>query len=279
MVYVIHTQQFDTPYLEKDNMPYLYDNIFVFAISCIFLSFNNCDSFELAPSSSLLFPVQRFSRVVTLHETKRESSKGKGFGKKEVSPTASSTRVEDDDKIQTVPDQPANVASTLLQNVAVSAGEKEKNLDSSPEERAKQILRDKYGMKTLEEQQLDAVQLARRKEEQKKWSELKKKAEAGDDFDLFAILPVPVTIGIDRFLKAGTLLCGIIFVASGVLIAVEAWSKAFGDPLPPDLDDFIVHTIEPNFTPGLLVLLSFSVSLGLFASLQLGSQGASYKEK
>ena len=101
----------------------------------------------------------------------------------------------------------------------------------------------------------------------------------GDEFDLLAILPAPVTIGIDRFLKAGTVLCGLIFVASGILIAVEAWSKASGDPLSPDLDDFIVRTIEPNFTPGLFVLLSFSVSLGLFASLQLGSQGASYKEK
>ena len=235
----------------------------------------------LKPWSSISFPVQRYSRVVTvtLHETKRESSKGKGFGKKEVSLASPSTRDEGDAKLETASDQPANIASTLLQSVAVSAGEKEKNLDSSPEERAKQVLRDKYGMKTLEEQQLDAVQLARRKEEQKKWSELKKKAVTGDDFDLIAILPVPVALGIDRFLKAGTFLCGMLFVASGILIAVEAWSKAFGDPLPPELDNFIVHTIEPNFTPGLLVLLSFSVSLGLFASLQLGSQGASYKEK
>lgn len=258
----------------------LYDNFLVFAITCIFLSRISCDAFSLAPSSAILFHVQRFPRIVTLHETKREISKGKGFGKKEVSSSAPFNRVHDDAKRETASDQPPNDGtSTLLQNVTVLTRQTIENIESSPEERAKQILRDKYGMKTLEEQQLDAVQLARRKEEQKKWSELKKKAEAGDDFDLFSIFPAPVTIGIDRFLKAGTVLCGIVFVTSGILIAVEAWSKAFGDPLPQDLDDFIVHTIEPNFTPGLLVLLSFSVSLGLFASLQLGSQGASYKEK
>jgi hypothetical protein len=44
------------------------------------------------------------------------------------------------------------------------------------------------------------------------------------------------------------------------------------------LDSFIVTTIEPNFTPGLLVLLSFSIGLGLFSAAQLGSAGATYKE-
>ncbi len=252
-------------------------NMLIFTLTFIILLLinnNSCDAFSISPASSA-----PFSRVVTLHETKRNTSKAKGFGKKESSPSAPSTRVLDDTKIEPSSDLSADVGSTSLQNVSVSVGEKRENVALSPEERAKQILRDKYGMKTLEEQQLDAVQDARRKEEQKRWSELKGKAEAGDGFDLFAILPAPVTIGIDRFLKAETVLCGILFVASGILIAVEAWSKASGDPLSPDLDDFIVHTIEPNFTPGLLVLLSFSISLGLFASLQLGSQGASYKEK
>lgn len=133
-------------------------------------------------------------------------------------------------------------------------------------------------MKTMEEQQLDAKQLARRKEEQKKWAELKKKAELNQELDLFSMLPGPVLIGIDRFLKAGTAVCSVLFVLAGMFITVEAWSKTSGEALPPNLDAFIVNTIEPNFTPGLLVLLSFSVSLGVFAALQLGSQGATYKE-
>lgn len=250
--------------------------IFKLAYIILLLLCNNisCDAFSIFHASSA-----PFSRVVTLHETKRNTSKAKGFGKKENYPSTPSTRVLDDTKIESSSDLSADVGSTFPRDLPVSIGEKRETVTLSPEERAKQILRDKYGMKTLEEQQLDAVQDTRRKEEQKRMSELKRKAEAGDDFDLFAILPTPVTIGIDRFLKAGTVLCGILFVASGILIAVEAWSKASGDPLSPDLDDFIVRTVEPNFTPGLLVLLSFSISLGLFASLQLGSQGASYKEK
>jgi hypothetical protein len=247
--------------------------MFIFKLAYIILLLCNnisCDAFSIFHASSAPFP-----RVVTLHETKRNTSKAKGFGKKENYPSTPSTRFLDDTEIESSSDLSAGAGSDL----SLSVGEKQETVALSPEERTKQILRDKYGMKTIEEQQLDAVQDTRRKEEQKRWSELKRKAEAGDDFDLFAILPTPVTIGIDRFLKAGTVLCGILFVASGILIAVEAWSKASGDPLSPDLDDFIVRTVEPNFTPGLLVLLSFSISLGLFASLQLGSQGASYKEK
>lgn len=61
-------------------------------------------------------------------------------------------------------------------------------------------------------------------------------------------------------------------------ITVEAWSKTTKTALPESLDQFIVGTVEPNFTPGLLVLLGFSVSLGVFAAAQLGSQGAQYRE-
>ena len=92
------------------------------------------------------------------------------------------------------------------------------------------------------------------------------------------MLPAPVLVGIDLFLKAGTAICSVLFVMAGLFITAEAWSKASGDALPENLDAFIVNIVEPNFTPGLLVLLSFSVSLGAFAALQLGSQGATYKE-
>jgi hypothetical protein len=208
-------------------------------------------------------------------------AKPKGFGKILVgdSHNAPSALVQDDTINAQSPDRSMENVASALPNESVFANMEVDKMALSPEERTKQILRVKYGMKTLEEQQLDAVQLARREEEKQKWAELKKKAEMGEEFDLLAILPTPVIIGIDRFLKAGTAICGVIFVASGILIAIEAWSKASGDPLSPELDDFIVQIVEPNFTPGLFVLLSFSVSLGLFASLQLGSQSASYREK
>jgi hypothetical protein len=208
--------------------------------------------------------------LVLLNENKREASRAKGFGKNEVSrPNLTSPK----DIANQVQVTQSSISSEILQSIDVST-----ESSTSPEERTKKLLREKYSMRTIEEQQLDAMELARRKEEQKKWAGLKKRAEEVDDFDLFAVLPGPILIGIDGFLKAGTALCSVAFVAAGILIAIEAWSKASGDPLPADLDDLIVRTIEPNFTPGLLVLLSFSVSLGIFASLQLGSQGASYKE-
>jgi hypothetical protein len=58
----------------------------------------------------------------------------------------------------------------------------------------------------------------------------------------------------------------------------RAWSKTSNQPLPENIDQFIVNIIEPNFTTGLLVLLSFSVCLGAFAAAQLGSSAASYTE-
>jgi hypothetical protein len=56
-------------------------------------------------------------------------------------------------------------------------------------------------------------------------------------------------------------------------------SKATASPLPEDIDKFIVNIVEPNFTPGLLVLLGFSVSLGAFATMQMASAGSTYKEE
>lgn len=158
--------------------------------------------------------------------------------------------------------------------------EKEEAIDDtrSPEERAAQVLREKYGLRTLGEQQVAAQQQNRQQEEQAKWAALQKKAATQETFDLFRVIPGPVLKGIDVFLKAGTAVCTLLFVSAGVLVTVEAWGKASGQELPPDFDAFIVSTVEPNFTPGLLVLLSFSVSWGIFAALQLGSQGASYKE-
>jgi hypothetical protein len=93
------------------------------------------------------------------------------------------------------------------------------------------------------------------------------------------MLPPSVLVGIDRFLKAGLFTCGTLFILAGLFITAEAWSKASNQPLPTNLDNFIVDIVEPNFTPGLLVLLGFSVSLGAFAALQLSSSSSQYKEE
>jgi hypothetical protein len=220
----------------------------------------------------------------TNHVLLAKKSSGKGFGKvqeSKPSPASSSTDSDSPAASQATAGTqsstlPGTSQSPFLQSIDNRSSADEPSDD--PEERAKRILREQYGLKTLEEQQLSAQQLARRKEEQTKWAELKKKAESNEDLDLFSLLPAPILVGIDRFLKAGVVVCSILFVLAGLLITVEAWSKTSGDPLPPDLDAFIVNTVEPNFTPGLLVLLSFSVGLGGFAALQLGSRGATYKE-
>jgi len=147
-----------------------------------------------------------------------------------------------------------------------------------PEERAKQILREKYGMKSLEEQQMDAKQVKQYEERQKKLGQWKKAAESEQELDIMAMIPAPIVIAIDRFLKIGLTVCGVLFIGAGLGITLEAWSKTSGNPLPPDVDAFIADTIEPNFTTGLLVLLGFSVSLGIFAAAQLSSASAIYKE-
>ena len=140
------------------------------------------------------------------------------------------------------------------------------------------ILRDTYGLRTREEQNAQAKREEAVKEQRKKLAEWKQQAEAGEDFDIMQVLPAPVLVAIDTFLKAGVAICTVLFVLAGIGITVEAWSKASGSPLPENIDTFIVNTVEPNFTPGLLVLLGFSVSLGAFAAAQLGSSSSTYRE-
>lgn len=184
---------------------------------------------------------------------------------------------------------PAESTSAPLQSVESGGSDaiptltppdaRKKSTDSSlpPEERAKQILREQYGLKSLQEQQTDAKKAEKMAEQTRKREEWKKMAEK-EDLDIMAVLPAPVLVAIDRFLKAGVTICTTLFVAAGVAITAEAWSAASGSPLPENIDQFIVNVVEPNFTPGLLVLLGFSVSLGVFSALQLGSESSQYRE-
>lgn len=148
------------------------------------------------------------------------------------------------------------------------------------EERTSKILREKYGLRTYEEQQQSAEAVEKQKQQKERLQQLQKLAKDEDDqFDLFAILPPSLLTFIDGFLKLGLTLTTIVFVIAGIGITAEAWSAASGNPLPSNIDDFIVTVVEPNFTKGLVVLLGFSISLGLFAAAQLGSESTRYQER
>mmetsp|Transcript_14573 Transcript_14573/g.35432 ORF Transcript_14573/g.35432 Transcript_14573/m.35432 type:complete len:277 (-) Transcript_14573:1345-2175(-) len=146
------------------------------------------------------------------------------------------------------------------------------------EDRNASILREKYGLRTREEQQAELKKQEAEKEQRQKLDEWRRLADKGEDFDLIQILPDPLLVFIDRFLKGGVAVCTVLFISAGLAITVEAGSKATNNPLPPNVDEFISNVVEPNFTPGLLVLLGFSVSLGAFAALQLSSSTSSYRE-
>lgn len=148
----------------------------------------------------------------------------------------------------------------------------------SVEDRTKSLLRDKYGLRTREEQQAEEERQRKATEQRQKLEEWKQQVDRGEDFDLIMALPEPVLVFIDRFLKAGVAICTTLFILAGLGITVEAGSKATNNPLPENIDAFITNVVEPNFTPGLLVLLGFSVSLGAFAALQLGSASSTYRE-
>lgn len=223
------------------------------------------------------------SSLVQLQAKKKKGKRGgKGFAKEDSKPAAPSTINNDNEPNDNAPtmNNSPSAETPFLQSVeqggSTSIPRMEKSdSDLPPEERAKKLLRDQYGLRTLEEQRMeDKIQ-----ERKKKLEEMKATAEKEEDFDIMSMLPAPLIKGIDAFLKLGVGVCTVLFVLAGMGITLEAWSKATENPLPEDVDNFIATVVEPNFTPGLLVLLAFSVSLGGFAALQLSSSAATYKEK
>lgn len=218
-------------------------------------------------------------------KNKRNSGTGKGFGKVEAPSIQSledvaSTIDKGVGSTSTTADAAAEGGGGGLLKSVDGGSAAIPQIDSSipVEDRTKSILRDQYGLRTREEQQEAERRQKEITEQRKKLQEWKKLAEEGEDFDLMQILPEPILIGIDRFLKVGVVISTIVFVSAGVLITVEAYSKTTGNALPNDLDHFITNQVEPNFTPGLLVLLGFSVSLGAFAAAQLSSASSNYRE-
>lgn len=207
-----------------------------------------------------------------------KSSTAKGFGVKVEEPRVQDNSSQTTDEPKRGSTNPEFLQSIPEQLTEEEASQRVVDQSLSAEERAAKLLREKYGMKTLAEQQMSQKQLENYKEEQKRLKKLKKQVEM-DQADLISLLPPSLVVGIDRFLKFGLVITGLLFVLAGIGITLEAWSKTTGNKLPSDLDIFIVQLVEPNFTYGLFVLLGFSVSLGIFAALQLGSEGANYREE
>lgn len=145
------------------------------------------------------------------------------------------------------------------------------------EERTQSILKDKYGLRSLEEQQGDIRAAERSAENSKRMKKIKEMAD--EEFDLFEVLPPSLLKGIDLFLKTGLTVTTILFILGGIGITIEAWAVSSKNSLPASVDSFIVSVIEPNFTIGLGVLLGFSICLGIFATAQLGSKKSSYREE
>jgi len=204
------------------------------------------------------------------------AAKKKGFGKKSPkSKKSNQPSVEDVDE-----EEPSSMEKeyTPLQSIENPSPSRPKlNVDPNlpTEERTKQILQKQYGLQSFEERQGDM----KAQEQLKRFKELQKQAKEDENFDIFGLIPAPVIIFVDRFLKFGLGVTTVIFIAAGVGITFEAWSAATGNPLQEGMGDFIVNVVEPNFTTCLLVLLGFSISLGVFSLGQLGSKGSQYQEK
>jgi len=218
---------------------------------------------------------------------KSRGSSGEGFGKSVAPNSESPSKTSSATLSNGVDSSSTPRALQSIDSSETTTSGNNDNLDIDPnlsdEARSKAILRQKFGLKSYEEQQAElgdyrAIQEAASKEAQrdtlrnieKLWPEEK---------DFFAVLPPSVVRGIDTFLKTGLGLTTVAFITSGILITMEAGSKATGSELPAGLEEFVVNVVEPNFTPGLGVLLGFSVCLGLFTVALGGSAASSYREE
>ena len=85
---------------------------------------------------------------------------------------------------------------------------------------------------------------------------------------------------LERFFGGGALIFGTAFIISGLAVAVEAFAKVLGKPLPTALEELVVQFLYPSLTPSILILFFFSISLGILKQLQLSSEstGVLYTE-
>ncbi|KAL7525473.1 hypothetical protein ACHAWF_001378 [Thalassiosira exigua] len=225
------------------------------------------------------------SRLAAKKKKKGRSTAGEGFGKSPpaVVEEAEAIAVAEAPAARGDDGPPRPLASA---DDAISSRSPAEELDLDPnlsdEARSKAILQRKFGLKSYEEQQADAGDyraLLDSEEKAKKRSKLRSWEEAWpEDEDFVSVLPPALIKGVDGFLKAGLGASTVAFVSAGLLITVEAGYKSTGTEMPGDLERFVVDVVEPNFTPGLGVLLGFSVGLGLFSVALGGSASSSYRE-
>ena len=230
------------------------------------------------------------SSVLFAEKYDRKKSSGEGFGKSSSS-SSSNTRAP----LRSVDTSTSTQQQQQLPDLSPSSppsanANNNNNIDNliddpnllSPEERSQTILRQKFGLKSYEEQQADlgdyrALLNAEQKKERR--NKLRNLDQVWpEDKDFLAVLPPSLIKGIDTFLKIGLGISTVAFIAAGIFITIEAGSKATGSPLPEGLETFVVNVVEPNFTPGLGVLLAFSVTLGLFSVALGGSASSTYRE-
>ena len=254
-----------------------------------------CLAFSPSTKSHIsLNPVRNDGRSVTtlLAKKKGPAAAGKGFGKAPPAPAPTPVATEESSVASNAAPMTSSSSNSnsvgglqSIEGAATTTGPPPIDLDPSlsAEERAQKILREQYGLKPAAETAQDVAKARRELEAsgdlKKRRDKLEKYRQMTDEeFDIFEVIPAPLLQFIDTFLKGGLAVTTTLFVSAGIGITVEAWSKATGNDLPEGWDEFIVNTIEPNFTTGLFVLLAFSISLGVFASAQLGSGSSVYSE-
>lgn len=223
------------------------------------------------------YPPHTVRQLTKLHAKQKGRGNARGFGKK-----------LDASEVVETPKGNGGSTATNQQMVGLSSiddrssqSSMKPRFDIDPnlpiDQRNKEILKQKYGLRSYEERQGDVQAALKASENQKRLQQIKKMKD--EDFDIFMVLPPSLIRGIDAFLKVGLGLTTVLFVLAGLGITAEAWAVSTGNTLPENVDQFIVNIIEPNFTTGLLVLLGFSISLGIFAAAQLGSGSSMYKEQ
>jgi hypothetical protein len=249
------------------------------SICLLTAALSHSNGFSVSKTTSL---TARFNPLVapTTLDAKKKSrnSGGKGFGKvPEVEP--STRQPPKSPTPSTNNDEPVAGFSSIETTDPAAFSKPKLDLDPnlSSDERNKEILKQQFGLRSFEERKGDIIAAEKMAENRARFQKVKQMKD--EDFDIFMIIPPPILRAIDFFLKTGLTITTILFVLSGFGITAEAWSVATNNPLPENVDSFIVNVIEPNFTPGLLVLLGFSVCLGIFATAQLGSGSSTYKEQ
>jgi len=238
------------------------------------------------------------SQLYSSNKKKNIVSSGKGFGKQQEKQKGDDKNVSFDDKDglfvsidETKLSSPKSTSymssSSNLSNIDMisssSSLSSPASIDKPVEERTKDILRQKFGLTSMEEKLNKLEELDRNELIKKKSLKIQKAVQKKEEESSFiSSIPPDVLSGISTILKIGTGLSVVLFVLAGIGITWEAWivsTKPENSYMSPQLDAFITQVVEPNFTLGLFVLLSFSIALGLLTTAQLGNASAVYKEK